>query len=390
MPDRSPTPPPLLMIPGPVELSPAVLAAAASPPPGHTTPRLIEAFGRSLERMREVWQADGSSQPFIIAGSGTLAMEMAAVNLLEPGERALVVNSGYFSDRMAEILRRHRIDVVEVGAPVGEAPAVEAVREALGSGGFKALFATHVDTSTGVRVDPEPLCALAREAGVLSIFDGVCATGAERFDMAAWGADVYFTASQKAIGVPPGLGLLVASERAVAVAAVRKSTPPPLFLDWGSWIPIHRAYEDRRPSYFATPATSLVLALEASLGEILADGIGARVEAHARAATTLRSAWSALGLRLVPRTLEETANTLSALYLPEGVDGADLLPRIAARGVIAAGGLHPAIRATSFRVGHMGYSITQPDHLRRAIEAVGGALEELGARVDMQEAVSLL
>jgi alanine-glyoxylate transaminase/serine-glyoxylate transaminase/serine-pyruvate transaminase len=390
MPDGSPSPSPLLMIPGPVELSPAVLAAAAGPPPGHTSPRLIEAFGRSLERMREVWGADGTAQPFIIAGSGTIAMEMAAVNLLEPGERALVVNSGYFSDRMAEILRRHQVEVVEVAAPVGEAPAVEAVHEALGHGGFKALFATHVDTSTGVRVDPEPLCALAREAGILSVFDGVCATGGERFEMAAWGADVYFTASQKAIGLPPGLGLLVASERAVAVAAVRRAPPPPLLLDWGSWIPVHRAYEERRPSYFATPATSLVMALETGLGEILAEGIGARVEAHARAAAALRAAWSALGLRLIPRTVEETGNTLSVLHLPEGVDGAALLPRIAARGIIAAGGLHPAIRATSFRVGHMGYSVTRPDYLRRAVEAVGGALEELGVTVDVKGAVAAM
>lgn len=385
-----PDPSPLLMIPGPVELSPAVLAAAAGPPPGHTSPRLIEAFGRSLERMREVWGADGTAQPFIVAGSGTIAMEMAAVNLLEPGERALVVNSGYFSDRMAEILRRHQVEVVEVGAPVGEAPAVEAVREALMRGGFKTLFATHVDTSTGVRVDPEPLCALAREAGVLSVFDGVCATGGERFEMAAWEADVYFTASQKAIGLPPGLGLLVASERAVAVASVRRAAPPPLFFDWGSWIPVHRAYEDHRPSYFATPATSLVMALETGLGEILADGIAARVEAHARAAAALRAAWSALGLRLVPRTAEETGNTLSVLHLPEGVDGTALLPRIAARGIIAAGGLHPAIRATSFRVGHMGYSVTRPDYLRRAVEAVGGALEELGVKVDVKGAVAAL
>src|SRR4051794_35067466 len=98
---------PLLMIPGPVEVSPAVLAAVAVPPPGHTSPRLLEAFGTSIERMREVWQADAASQPFILAGSGNLAMEMAAANLIEPGERALVVSTGFFSDRMAEILGRY-------------------------------------------------------------------------------------------------------------------------------------------------------------------------------------------------------------------------------------------------------------------------------------------
>ncbi|HEY4588032.1 MAG TPA: aminotransferase class V-fold PLP-dependent enzyme, partial [Thermoanaerobaculia bacterium] len=181
----------LLMIPGPVELSPGVLAAASAPPPGHTSPRLIEAFGRSIERMREVWRSGPSGQPFILAGSGTLAMEVAAANLVEPGDRALVVVTGFFSERMTAILRRYGAEVTEVTAPVGEVPAVEEIREILARRGpFKALFATHVDTSTGVRVDPEPLCRLAREVGVLSVFDGVCATAGERFDMAEWGADL--------------------------------------------------------------------------------------------------------------------------------------------------------------------------------------------------------
>lgn len=386
MPDRAP----LLMIPGPVELSPAVQAAAAAPPPGHTTPRLIEAFGASLERMRQVWRAGETSQPFVLAGSGTLAMEVAAANLIEPGDRALVVSTGYFSERMTEILRRNGAEVIEVTAPVGDAPSPEEIRETLDRNApFKALFATHVDTSTGVRVDPEPLCRLAREAGILSVFDGVCATAGERFEMADWEADLYFTGSQKALGLPPGLALMVASERALSTRADRKAPPPPLYLDWQSWLPIHRAYEERRPSYFATPATSLVMALEAGLGEIVENGVESRVETHTRAAAALRAAWRALGLRFVPRTEPLTANTLSALLFPEGVD-AILLPKIAARGVIVAGGLHPAVRATSFRVGHMGYTMTRPDSLRRTVEAVGGALKEQGADVDVAAALAAL
>jgi alanine-glyoxylate transaminase/serine-glyoxylate transaminase/serine-pyruvate transaminase len=388
-----PTPSPLLMIPGPVEVSPAVLAAAALPPPGHTAPRLIAAFGTCLERMRQVWRADAASQPFLLAGGGTLAMEVAAANLVAPGERALVLNTGFFSERMVEILRRAGAEVAIVEAPVGESPGVDEVRQALnvpGQGGpFKALFATHVDTSTGVRVDPEPLCRLAREAGALAVFDGVCAAAGERFDMAAWGADLYFTASQKAIGLPPGLALMVAGERALAARAERQAPPPPLFLDWHSWLPIHRAYEERKPSYFATPATTLVMALETGLSEILEGGIEARVADHARAAAGLRAAWGALGLRTVPKSEAVTANTLSVLLFPAGID-ASLLPKIAARGVTVAGGLHPAVKATSFRVGHMGYTVTRPDYLRRTVEAVGGALRESGAAVDVEAAVAAL
>jgi alanine-glyoxylate transaminase/serine-glyoxylate transaminase/serine-pyruvate transaminase len=272
---------------------------------------------------------------------------------------------------------------------VGEVPATEEIREVLArSGPFKALFATHVDTSTGVRVDPEPLCRLAREAGALAVFDGVCATAGERFEMAAWGADLYFTGSQKAIGLPPGLALMVAGERALAAREARKAAPPPLFLDWASWLPIHRAYEERKPSYFATPATSLVMALETGLGELLDNGIAARIETQARAAAAMRAAWETLGLRSVPRR-EATANTLSVLLFPAGID-ASLLPRIAARGVTVAGGLHPAVKATSFRIGHMGYTVTRPDYLRRAVEAVAGALQEAGAAADPAAAAAAL
>jgi alanine-glyoxylate transaminase / serine-glyoxylate transaminase / serine-pyruvate transaminase len=398
-PSTQPAAAPLLMIPGPVELSPAVRAAAALPPPSHTSARLIEAFAACLDGLRRVWRSGPSGQPFLIAGSGTVAMEMAAANLIEPGDRALVIDTGYFAGRMAEILRRNGAEVIEVGAPVGEVPPLEVVGAALagvaGTGPCKALFATHVDTSTGVRVDPEPLCRLAREAGALAVFDGVCAAAGERFDMAGWGADLYFTGSQKALGVPPGLALLVAGERALAARAARRAAPPPLYLDWDSWLPIHRAYEERRPSYFATPATSLVLALEAGLAEILApdgdgsEGVERRVADHARAAAALRAAWSALGLRPVPRSPEAAANTLSALYFPAGVDAA-LLPRIAARGVTVAGGLHPEIRATSFRVGHMGWVVTQPDLLRRTVVAIAGALQDAGAEVDPEAAGAAL
>jgi len=385
-----PEPRPLLMIPGPVELSPAVVAAAAAPPLSHTSPRLIEAFGTSIERMRQVWQADAASQPFLLAGSGTLAMETAAANLIEPGDRALVLVTGYFSDRMAEIRRRCGAEVVELSAPVGTVPPLDEIRAALDrQGPFKALFATHVDTSTGVRVNPEPLCRLCREAGVLSVFDGVCATAGERFEMAAWGADLYFSASQKAIGLPPGLALLVASERAMAVREARKTAPPPLYLDWHVWLPIHRAYEERKPSYFATPATTLILALETALGEILENGIAARIDAHTRTAAALRAAWKALGLRLVPQSEDVTGNTLSVLLYPEGVD-AGLLPKIAARGVTVAGGLHSAIRTTSFRVGHMGYTVTRPDYLRKTVEAIAEALREEGAGVDGAGAVDVM
>jgi alanine-glyoxylate transaminase/serine-glyoxylate transaminase/serine-pyruvate transaminase len=300
-------------------------------------------------------------------------MDMAVANLVEPGERALVVNTGFFSDRLVEMLRRSGVEVAEVGAPVGDAPALDRVADALGElrrrGEVRALFATHVDTSTGVRIDPAPLARLAHEHEALAVFDGVCATGGERFEMAEWDADVYLTASQKALGLPPGLALLVAGPRALATRARRRGGAPPLYLDWESWIPVMRAYEARRPAYFSTPATNLILALETGLCEILADGMSARFELHARAARLLRDEWRSLGLAPVPAREEIAAYTMSALRCPRG-SGPGLVAAIAGRGVIVAGGLHPAIRDEYVRVGHMGYVVTRPELLERTIAAV--------------------
>ena len=381
------------MIPGPVEVSPSVRDAFSVPPPGHLAPEVIEAFGASLEMMRRVWLAAPSSQPFAFSGSGTTAMEMAVANLIEPGDAAIVVNTGYFSDRMVEMLRRAGADVVDLTAVPGEVPNVSRAEGAFDDFAragkkVKALFATHVDTSTGALCDPKPLASLARERGALSIFDGVCATAGERFEMDAWGADVYLTASQKAIGLPAGLALLVASERALAARDERKA-PPALAQDWHAWRPVMQAYEARTPSYFATPPTNLILALSAGLREILADGMETRFALHERGARALQAAWSTLGLRPVPTRERNAAHTLSALHYPAAVD-ASLVARVAEHGVTIAGGLHPTIKATYFRVGHMGYTLTRTDYLMRCVEAVAFGLAGFGHPADGERAIGAM
>ena len=384
---------PLVMIPGPVEVSPAVRESYAVPPPGHLSPEVIEAFGASVGMMRRVWLAGAGAQPFIVPGSGTTAMEMTVANLIEPGDAVVVVNTGYFSDRIVEMLRRSGADVVDLTAVPGEVPnasRAEGACEDFERAGkkVKAVVATHVDTSTGARCAPEALVSVARAHGALSIFDGVCATAAERFEMDAWGADVYFTASQKAIGLPPGLALLVASEKAIAAREARTGAPP-LALDWQAWRPIMTAYEERKAAYFATPPSNLILALAVGLEEILADGMEARFALHQRGALAMRAAWAALGLRPVPTREDHAAFTLSALRYPSGVD-ARLVPAIAARGVLVAGGLHPAIRQEYFRVGHMGYALTRTDMMMRTVEAIAGALDSLGHPADGAKAVEAM
>ncbi len=343
----------LLMIPGPIEFDPAVLAAMSLPTTSHVAANFIDVFGQALEKMRRVWLSD-DGQPIVIAGSGTLAMDTAGANLIEPFDKALVVNTGYFSDRFGSILERYGATVTHLRGPIGGRPTIEEVETALKKDRFKVMTVTHVDTSTAVINDVKALAALARKYETLIVVDGVCSIAGEEFRMSEWGIDVALTASQKAIGVPPGLALLVAGPRAIEALRRRESPVMNYYADWNNWLPVLEAYEARKVGYFGTPAVNLVWALNVSLDQILKESLGARVERHRKLSRSMQAAIKALGLGQVPLNEDCAAHTLSAPRYPQGVTSADLLPRVEAAGAIIAGGLHPQIRTEYFRIGHMG------------------------------------
>jgi len=365
----------LLMIPGPIEFTPEVLRAMGMPTTSHVAPNFIEVFGQALERLREVFLCP-HGQPFVVAGSGTLAMDMAAANLVEPGDRALVVNTGVFGDRFAAILERYGVEVTQVRAPaVGDVPSLEAIETALKEDNYKLMTVTHVDTSTAVVTDVRSLAALGRRYGVLVVVDGVCATGGEEMRQEEWGIDLVLTASQKAIGVPPGLALLVAGPRAMEAFRRRKTPVGNYYADWSNWLPIMEAYEARRPAYFGTPPVNLIWALNVSLGQILEEGLEARFQRHRRLSRAMKTAMDALELKQVPVHPEVAAHTLTAPYFPEGVDRT-VLRWIREEGVIVAGGLHPAIKDRYFRIGHMG--VVNPSDLLATVGAVERGLARAG------------
>jgi len=342
----------LLMIPGPVEFTPEVLNAMGEPTTSHIAPDFIDCFGECLEMTREVFLAP-SAQPFIVAGTGTFAMDMAASNLIEPGDRALVVNTGYFGDRMGDILGRYGAEVDHLRAPIGDAAGVDDLQEALDAGSYTLVSMTHVDTSTGVLTDVGALAAVAKAAGCLTVVDGVCGTAGAECRTEEWDIDVHLTASQKAVGVPPGLALLTFSPDAMAKFEGRDSPVANYYADIDNWLPIMQAYENRGGAYFGTPPVNLIYALNASLRQILAEGMDARFARHDRLARAFRAGAAAMGLEMVPRDDSLAAPTLTALYYPENID-ASLCAGIGAEGVIVAAGLHAEIKEEYFRIGHMG------------------------------------
>lgn len=373
------------MIPGPVEFEPEVLAALAVPTTSHVAPDFIQIFGSALEQMRQVFQSpDG--QPFILAGSGTLAMDTAAANLVEQGDKVLVINTGYFSDRFAAIASRYGGRVTQVPAPVGGRPSLDEVEAMLQQGGYQVMTVTHVDTSTGVINDVQGLAGLARRYGALCVVDGVCSVAAEELRMSEWGVDLVLTASQKAVGTPPGLALVVAGPRALEKFKGRTTPVPNYYADWANWLPVMEAYEARKTGYFGTPAVNLVVALHTSLTQILAEGMETRWQRHMAVSRACKAGIAALGLAQVPLGEEVAAHAMTAPRYPLGVNGAELVSRVASHGVVVAGGLHPAIRGDYFRIGHMGAAGIA--EVLATLSAIELALGECGYPVETGKGVA--
>ena len=345
-------------------------------------PNFVKAFGRALHNVKRVFLAD-DGQPFVVAGSGSLGWDMLGANVLEDGDEVLVISQGYFGDAWAEWAENNGAKVTKVKASEpGGFPDLAEIKK-LDLKRFKVATMTNVDTSTAVRAPVQELAKLLRggNADLIIGVDGVAATGGEVLRMQEWDIDFAMTGSQKVLSVPAGLSITVARPRALEAAAKRKTPVRFTYVSWKKWTPIMQNYMNEKPSYFATPAVSLIFALDVALEQYLADGgAEARFKEHAQVASAFRAAVAAWGLRTVCIKPELSANTLTAIYYGDGIDGPALLGGIKANnGAIVAGGLAP-IAAKYFRVGHMGYSVQggRREHVAHTINAIEAALTAQG------------
>ncbi|TBU44001.1 PLP-dependent transferase [Dichomitus squalens] len=377
----------LLVIPGPIEVTDEVLYANAHPSMSHISPDFIPVFGDAIRMTREVLFTQ-DAQPFLIAGSGTLGWDQVAANLVEPGENALVLNSGYFGDSFADCLRTYGAVVDEIKAPFGGTVPLSEIEAALKSKKYKLVTFTHVDTSTGVLSDARGIAATVRSASpdTLVVADAVCSVASEEIRFDAWGLDVVLTASQKGLGTPPGLSILVASQRAIKTFESRKSPVTSYYASWTKWLPIMQAYESGNAAYFATPPVNLIYAYNASLRQITGatPSLEERFRLHRESSQRVKKEAEQLGFKQLPLDPSIAANGMTALWFPEGLAAADLLPSLAKKDVVVAGGLHKDYKLKYFRIGHMGVSAI--DSQRGDIDKVIAALKESLAEAKAKKA----
>ena len=362
----------LLLIPGPSPVVPRVLDALAKPTVSHVGPDMAHDLKEACENLKRIVFCE-NGEPFIVAGAGTLSMEMALLNTAGPGDRILVLSQGYFGERMAQICRAFGFDHDVLASEWGRAVTPRELDARLRDKSYNVVACTHVDTSTGACAPVEEYGQVLDKTGSLYIVDGVCATGgiAERMD--AWGIDVVLTAAQKCLGAPPGLAILVLSELAMEK---RRSLPavPAYYADLLRWLPIM----NDPAKYFSTPCVNEVRAFAEATRIILEEGLEERFERHDLYAEAIRAGLDALGFTFFTGP-DFMASTLSVVRYPEGLDDKAFRAGLSANGVIVAGGL-AATAGRVFRMGHMG-NLTSAD-VRFAIDAVERTLAGLGRKID--------
>ena len=334
-----------LLTPGPTPVPPEVLAALAEPVIHHRSPDFKTVFQEANARLQEVFRT--GNDVLVFTSSGTGAYESAFVNLLSPGEKALVVSHGEFGSRWQKLGAAVGADVVPLTYAWGETPRAEDVTRALADSGAEIAFIVHSETSTGVISDIRSLVAACNEAGAISVVDAISSLGAVPLETDDWGIDVVVTGSQKALMTPPGLAFASISERAWAKAGT--ATLPRFYWEWAK----ARSAQEKGSTPF-TPATSTVVALNAALELILAEGLEHVFARHVALGRACRAGAKAMGLELYSPD-DDGAAVLTGILTPAGIDAVAL--RLALRdryGITIAGG-HGDIVDRLFRIGHIGY-----------------------------------
>jgi alanine-glyoxylate transaminase/serine-glyoxylate transaminase/serine-pyruvate transaminase len=348
----------LLCGPGPTNVDPAVLEAMRKPMLGHLDPVLHDILLDVVAKLREAWRMpDGLVLPLHCTGTG--GMETGIANLLEPGDTAIVAQSGYFGRRISEIARRHGAEVVEVNADWGEAVPNERLIDALDRHPHARMLAVvHAETSTGVEHPLAELGEAMRGRDTLLMADCVTSLGGIPLEAGDWGVDFAYSCTQKCLAAPPGMSPLAVSERAMERIRTRR-TPLPFSFDL---LLLERYWIERPAAYHHTAPVLGIYALHEALRLALAEGLEARWARHEDAAAHLREELEARGLEVLAEPDHRLA-PLTAVRVPEGVDGKAVQQRLLRRyGIEVGGGLGPDAPAM-WRIGLMG---------RNASRAVAG------------------
>lgn len=375
-----------LLTPGPTPIPPRVLETMARPIIHHRTPEFQKIIQEVEEDLKYVYQT--KNEVLIFAASGTGAMEGAVINLLSPGDKALVVRGGKFGERFGEICLAYGIEFTAIDVEWGKAVGPEIIRNILEEDErrtanherrIKAVYTTLCETSTGVATDIEAIGKILKnyEAGL--VVDAISGLAAVPIKTDEWGVDVVISGSQKGLMIPPGLAFVSVSPKAWAL--VEKSTLPKYYFDF-------KAYKkalDKIDTPF-TPAVNLIIALREALKIIKEEGLDVIFERHKKMAFAVRSAVKAMGLKLF--SPDAYSDGVTAVRVPQGIDGAKLVKTMRDKYGVGIAGGQAELKGKIFRIATMGY-IAVTD-LIVCVSTLEAALSEMGYKFQLGSGVRAL
>jgi len=359
----------LLCGPGPSNVNPKVLEAMSLPMNGHLDPDFWDILLDLVEGMKALWRrSDGLT--LCLSASGTSGMEAGVAALAEPGDKVIVAHAGFFGARIAEMARRCQTDLIELTAPLGQIVPLEQIADALATNpDTKLLGVVHAETSTGVRYPVPELGELLRRSApeTMLLVDCVTSLGGEEVSPVEWNIDFAYSCSQKSLGCPPGLSPFSVSPRALERMRARKA-PVPFSFD----IDLLEKYWVERPiTYHHTMPILQYYALYEGIRLALDEGLQTRWARHEDAGRYFQRQMAERGYTFLSDPGHQLWE-LSAVDVPEGVDGKEVQARILREFNIEVGGGLGPTAPPIWRIGLMGVNATREtaDRVIAAFDAV--------------------
>lgn len=354
----------ILMGPGPSDVHPRVLKAMATPLVGHLDPEFLTI----MDEIREMVQLTLKTQnqlTFVVSAPGSAGMETCLVNLLEPGDEALICVNGVFGNRMSDIVERCGAKLIRVDAPWGSPIDPKQVEEALKTCNPKIVAIVHAETSTGVLQPLEEISKLTHDAGALFVVDAVTSYCGTELKVDDWGIDAIYSGTQKCLSAPPGLSPVSFSERAVAALDNRKTKVQSWFLDLTM---VKNYWSGAKRAYHHTGPVSSMYAMREALRLVLEEGLEQRIARHQKNHELLRDELEALGFEFLVAP-EYRLPMLNAVKLPAGLDDATTRKRLLEEFNIEVGGGLGDFAGKIWRVGLMGNS-SNVNHINTLVGAL--------------------
>lgn len=359
----------ILLGPGPSQVPARVLAALAQPTIGHLDPVFLALMDDIRTKLRAVFQTE-NEMTLAVSGTGSAGMEAAFVNVVEPGDRALVCVNGVFGGRMVDVAGRCGAEVATIERPWGQAFEQDDIIDAIQREKPNIVAIVHAETSTGVHQPVDRLGATAHEAGALLLVDCVTSLGGMPVEIDKWGVDIAYSGSQKCLSCPPGLSPVTFSPRAVARIERRKTKVQSWYLD----LTMVRQYWGSERFYHHTAPINMLYALQESLTIVLEEGLDARFARHRAIHKLLREGLEALGIRYASQEGHHLP-MLNAVLIPEGIDDLTVRRRLLDDYGIEIGGGLGAFKGKAWRIGLMGESASRRN-VALLLAALGDILSE--------------